>query len=341
MSRLEIASSLSITIDHASLITEFFVLASRQVENSGYRLENLAMSEDGAEKGSLQSQALIADTVSGNEGADSSDSDDYDPSKTVQDQYSAGLADDSKQNTISNFSSLIDSSTSDSAQRTLVSGTLPQDPHSSVSFPSKTPSRAESKDSAQVSQMGGLEEVVPGDDDNGDGEYEPPAALSSHVQDSMSNSADVSLSEHINENVSLPPVSQQQSVQDQTTTHVSTSSSVPVSHIDIPAPNDGPSKTIQDESNLPARSTVQSANGSVPTTPTVVTASRARLPHDRVGILEDRIQADPRGDVEAWLELINEHRSRNKLENARQVYERFFKIFPTAVRNNALLPNMI
>jgi cleavage stimulation factor subunit 3 len=64
---------------------------------------------------------------------------------------------------------------------------------------------------------------------------------------------------------------------------------------------------------------------------TTPTTSRARLPHDRVGILEDRIQLDPRGDTEAWLDLINEHRSRNRIENAREVYERFFKVFPTAV----------
>ena len=58
----------------------------------------------------------------------------------------------------------------------------------------------------------------------------------------------------------------------------------------------------------------------------------ARLPHDRVGILEDRIAEDPKGDVDAWLNLINEHRRRNKVDDARAVYERFFKIFPSAVR---------
>lgn len=58
---------------------------------------------------------------------------------------------------------------------------------------------------------------------------------------------------------------------------------------------------------------------------------KARLPHDRVGILEDRIAEDPKGDVDAWLNLINEHRRRNKVEDARAVYERFFKIFPSAV----------
>jgi cleavage stimulation factor subunit 3 len=59
---------------------------------------------------------------------------------------------------------------------------------------------------------------------------------------------------------------------------------------------------------------------------------KARLPHDVVGILEDRIKEDPRGDMEAWLGLIIEHRRRNKFDDVRKVYERFFKVFPTAVR---------
>jgi cleavage stimulation factor subunit 3 len=58
---------------------------------------------------------------------------------------------------------------------------------------------------------------------------------------------------------------------------------------------------------------------------------KARLPHDRVGILEDRIKEDPRGDLDAWLSLITEHRNRNKLDDARVVYDRFFKVFPMAV----------
>ncbi|KAI1004892.1 mRNA 3'-end-processing protein [Podosphaera aphanis] len=55
---------------------------------------------------------------------------------------------------------------------------------------------------------------------------------------------------------------------------------------------------------------------------------KARLPNDRIGILEDRIKDDPRGDLDAWLALIKEHRNRNKLDDARAVYERFFKVFP-------------
>lgn len=66
-------------------------------------------------------------------------------------------------------------------------------------------------------------------------------------------------------------------------------------------------------------------------TTSTVTVPKARLPHDRAGILEDRIKEDPRGDLEAWLSLISEHRKRNKLDDARAVYDRFFKVFPSAV----------
>ncbi|RDW67856.1 hypothetical protein BP6252_09252 [Coleophoma cylindrospora] len=59
-------------------------------------------------------------------------------------------------------------------------------------------------------------------------------------------------------------------------------------------------------------------------------APKARLPHDTTGLLEDRIKEDPRGDLDAWLSLISEHRKRNRLDDARVVYERFFKVFPTA-----------
>ncbi|KAH8687146.1 hypothetical protein BGZ60DRAFT_363519 [Tricladium varicosporioides] len=61
-----------------------------------------------------------------------------------------------------------------------------------------------------------------------------------------------------------------------------------------------------------------------------VSLPKARLPNDRTGILEDRIKDDPRGDLDAWLSLISEHRNRNKLEDARAVYDRFLKMFPQA-----------
>lgn len=83
----------------------------------------------------------------------------------------------------------------------------------------------------------------------------------------------------------------------------------------LPAPQD----------NVPQASTTEEI-----TTP-ISAAPRARLPHDRIGILEDRIRDDSRGDMDAWLSLINEHKRRSKLDDARRVYERFLAVFPSAV----------
>ncbi|KAL2072103.1 hypothetical protein VTL71DRAFT_11446 [Oculimacula yallundae] len=111
---------------------------------------------------------------------------------------------------------------------------------------------------------------------------------------------------------------------------------------DLPtAPEDqGDLKPAQSSNNLPVNTSVTEALTSVPTpTAQVLTSAasaqdvslpKARLPHDRIGILEDRIKEDPRGDMDAWLSLISEHRKRNKLDDARAVYERFFKVFPQA-----------
>lgn len=57
---------------------------------------------------------------------------------------------------------------------------------------------------------------------------------------------------------------------------------------------------------------------------------KARLPHDTIGILEDRIKEDPKGDIAAWLDLIREHRQRGKLDDARSVYDRFLTLFPSS-----------
>lgn len=63
---------------------------------------------------------------------------------------------------------------------------------------------------------------------------------------------------------------------------------------------------------------------------------KARLPHDTIGLLEDRIKEDPRGDLDAWMSLISEYRGRSKFEEAKEVYERFLKLFPHAVSETLL-----
>ncbi|KAK4934511.1 mRNA 3'-end-processing protein rna14 [Elasticomyces elasticus] len=55
---------------------------------------------------------------------------------------------------------------------------------------------------------------------------------------------------------------------------------------------------------------------------------KSRLAHDVIGILEDRIRDDPRGDTAAYLELIDELKSRNKQDDVRRVYEQYLTVFP-------------
>ncbi|KAL1635407.1 mRNA 3'-end-processing protein rna14 [Diplodia intermedia] len=94
------------------------------------------------------------------------------------------------------------------------------------------------------------------------------------------------------------------------------------------------------QSALPPADSAASVNPQPQTHAAVQPTSKARLPQDRIGILEDRIQEDPRGDLDAWLSLISEYRRRDKLEEARAVYARFFKIFPNAADQWVAYANM-
>ncbi|KAI1371292.1 hypothetical protein F4677DRAFT_315338 [Hypoxylon crocopeplum] len=100
----------------------------------------------------------------------------------------------------------------------------------------------------------------------------------------------------------------------------------PFSHSPLQQTTAGPGLT----DHTPA----QASNDLTPETaaPSVTTAAttRSRLPTDFVGILEDRIKDDPRGDLEAWLALIDEQKRRYKFDEARAVYERFLEVFPQA-----------
>jgi cleavage stimulation factor subunit 3 len=73
------------------------------------------------------------------------------------------------------------------------------------------------------------------------------------------------------------------------------------------------------------------APASASATPLPASLPKPRLPQDTVGRLEDRVAEDPRGDIEAWLGLIDDHRKRHKVDEARAVFERFFQVFPSAV----------
>ena len=92
----------------------------------------------------------------------------------------------------------------------------------------------------------------------------------------------------------------------------------------IPNPNLSQQSNDQNTHNISAPVSYLLANASI-------SSQKARLPNDRVGILEDRIAEDPRGDTSAWLTLIDEYRNREKFEEVRAVYDRFLRLFPSAV----------
>ena len=93
-----------------------------------------------------------------------------------------------------------------------------------------------------------------------------------------------------------------------------------VENLDGITPHDSPVPSTNQ-----AKSPPQQANKSMMSLP------KARLPHDKLGMLEDRIKEDPRGDIEAWLALIDEHKKKGKIDEARSTYDKFLAIFPTAV----------
>lgn len=61
------------------------------------------------------------------------------------------------------------------------------------------------------------------------------------------------------------------------------------------------------------------------------TPTTQRLPHDKVGQLEDRIKGDPRADTDAWWALVKHYREKGQIDQARKVYERFVEVFPYSV----------
>ncbi|KAI2233777.1 mRNA 3'-end-processing protein rna14 [Ophidiomyces ophidiicola] len=311
------------------------------------------MADDDAERAFFRSQALNMESyeTGENHGEDGSDSDEYDPSMTVGHEYSVDST--NPQNIVPSSSHVADISGPDSLQRRNVSGELPQVQDSNSTFPSKSSSRSESMTSSSAYPSAHAvnsninvadvetQEGEAGEGDGPDTEYEPPGVLD-HVQDTTSTPADIqqrSLSQNFNETVSSFHVSQQQTVSDKPTSH-----DVPnnLSSTAPPAAALLQSDTMSkpDETALAVPSIAQSTSSSIAVTPPPTPVSKGRLPHDRVGILEDRIQADPRGDTGAWLELVSEHRSRNKLDSARQVYERFFKLFPWAADQWIAYANM-
>ncbi|EAL92479.1 mRNA 3'-end-processing protein rna14 [Aspergillus fumigatus] len=300
------------------------------------------MAEEDAEKAFFQAQTMNAESVDykavEEHGADSSDSDDYDPSKTLQDQYSSSMT-DLKQS--ENVSSSASPEPNPTEQNSVQPDHDPSQPDG-ASYPSQTPPRDESRTSTMVPTsgtsvqpktrtIGGFVVEDEDEDDAGDADYEPPAVLGVEDMNTVAtNVPQQSVSGNENEASSTPDVSLDDAAQQSASLNN-------VSHNSYsPAPAVAPKSDVAVAAgqSLYNSHALQSGNvqdsATATPTPDSPSTSKGRLPHDRVGILEDRIQEDPRGDIPAWLELINEHRSRNRFDSARDVFERFLKVFPFA-----------
>lgn len=59
--------------------------------------------------------------------------------------------------------------------------------------------------------------------------------------------------------------------------------------------------------------------------------SQPKQAQDRIAMLEGIVRDDPRGAMDAWLNLLREYRDRNRISDARNAYERFLEVFPQAV----------
>lgn len=302
------------------------------------------MADEEAEQAFFEAQAANADSIEptvpeqkpSNNLDDNDEEDEYDPSKTLDDQYQEVQPETEHKDDTESAAAPNPTASSDTATGDVVDASDPsQNPH---------PEPAESQTSTpvppsgasvqpQTKTIGGFVAEDDDGDDDEEADYEPPAALGMEDTNTMpmTMSGD---SNSGNANQTSPDVSLQPSAQGSASVPDATNSSfspAPVSNVDSSVP--GPAQWASREASL--------QNSTAPTpVPDSSSPSRGRLPHDRVGILQDRIDEDPRGDIPAWLELIAEHRGRNRLDSAREVYEKFLKVFPMAVSSRSRPPNI-
>lgn len=313
------------------------------------------MADNEAEEAFFKAQATESDSAVPVDTEESAvdnfdEEDEYDPSRTFDDQYQSseqGLQQTEEATEDESQQQQQDDDDDDEEDDD-------QEPESEVTAPNQTassdmdtgiasdaldtaqnPSRAESQTSTpvpplgvsaqpQTRTIGGFDVEDDEDEDEDDKEeadYEPPAVLG--VDDS--NAMPMTMSEDPssgNQNHTTSPDVSSHLVQPSTSVLDVANSSyspAPVSNIDPSV--SGSLQWAHDPSMQ---------NSTVPT-PVPDSPSKGRMAHDRVGILQDRVDEDPRGDLSAWLELIAEHRARNRLDSAREAYERFLKEFPMAV----------
>ena len=312
---------------------------------------------DEAEKNFLAAQAAAmqdygANGGMGEGGADNSDSeDDYDPSATLHEDYSVpfDVPEEKSTATVPSVPASLDASVSHALPPTMnnrpPSAANTQEPATMKQF-----SSSNSLTQNQPRTKGGF--VVDDDDDEDDDEedtkdmldvYETPngpeadATASASGPQSLLNSSSAPIPIHD---------AAQTSVQANTVSNGASGlvpPSATVSSSDVVAQHGNTVTPLQ------IAPTSQANIVPIPETVNATPASagpKTRLAHDTIGILEDRIKDDPRGDMAAWLELIDELKRRNKKEEVRHTYDNFFNVFPLAVSHvhaiyNSILANKL
>jgi cleavage stimulation factor subunit 3 len=96
---------------------------------------------------------------------------------------------------------------------------------------------------------------------------------------------------------------------------------------------DEPAPAVPSQPQNPSTATPVATDSGLPVPPTAPSPGAAPTiaTMDPVVLLEARVKEDPRGDMDAWLNLIADHRRRSKLAEVRSVYSKFVEVFPQAV----------
>jgi cleavage stimulation factor subunit 3 len=296
-----------------------------EAEQSFLAAQKIVMQEQGADGGEIEGSA------------DTPDSDDYDPSATLPQDFSVPTEISQEPPASARAISALPEDASAShallspSQNRSSSTPSSQGLPSNVQFPT-------SKTSAQTQPRlkGGFviededEEVEADEDEDGkdgdvydsaDGMEASMTASAAAPQTSLNSTASPQLS--IQRGLQAPPKAS--NVSNGASGVVPSSTAVQNGDA---LPRDSTATPVQSLPHVQVKIAQTSYSG----TPTSA-LPKTRLAHDTLGILEDRIKEDPRGDMDAWLSLLDELRSRNKKEEVRSVYNRFFKQFPLAVRS--------
>uniref|UniRef100_A0A093VKY9 mRNA 3'-end-processing protein RNA14 n=1 Tax=Talaromyces marneffei PM1 TaxID=1077442 RepID=A0A093VKY9_TALMA len=264
------------------------------------------MAEEDAEQAFFQAQAMsneydpagVAQTV---EASDSEE--DYDPSNTLHDEYSVTVAESNPNDAIT------ESNDASSATQSIPQDTYQPD-QADTSQTSQPPSRPDSQNSPKTKTIGGFvvdddedeEDDEREDEDKDEAEYEPPGVLETiehggHISAGASEQLPFS-EKNANETISTSGVSIQPLVPEM-------ASSKDVSNNPV---------SFHSGHNLYTEAMQQVGDNTIAMHP-------PQFPWRQI--------LRRLGVAYLMIALASEHRSRNRLDNAREVYERFFKVFPS------------